>query len=430
MDYEKIILEWKNFEIPEIFNRNYSLNINHDLISTISGPRRAGKTYFCFQLIKKLSKEKIPIGNILYINFEDEKLINADSSDLDNLFQKYLEIFQIDDNSKIFLFFDEIQNVKNWSNWIRRIYDTKKNIRIVLTGSSSKLLSKEISTNLRGRTFNLEVLPFSFREFLNLEKISFYNKVDSFKNENKIKNKFKEYLSLGGYPFTTINKNFDRDKILQEYYNSMIFHDVVERYKIKDVKKLQLIARLFFESVSKEVSYNKISNKLKSIGFDITRNTVQEYISYLEEAYLFFQVLKYEYSLSKQIGSIKKIYCIDNGILNSLTFKFSEDYGKLLENLVFLELYRRGKKVFYNRDRYECDFVIQEKTKIVEAIQICYKLDDASRKREVEGIVEAMNKFKLEEGLILTYNQEEEISIDKKKIFIRPVWKWLLNNSF
>lgn len=423
MDYEKIVLEWKGFDVPDVVDRDYDINLKYDLVTTISGPRRAGKTYFCFQIMKKLMCKNV---NILYINFEDEKLIGANEKDLSGLFEKYLEIFEVEDGEKIYLFFDEIQNVVNWSNWVRRVYDTKKNVKIVLTGSSSKMLSKEISTSLRGRVYNIEMFPFSFREYLKFVGVEFGSKVSRYKNMAKIKSVFRNYLVNGGYPFLIVNSDVPRTEILQGYYNSMIFQDVVERYKISDVKKLQLLAKLVFESTSKEISYSKLSNKMKSIGFDISRNTVQEYVSYFEEAYLFFQVLKFEYSLSRQLGSIKKVYCVDNGMLNSISFKYLKDYGKLLENVVFLELKRRKSKVYYNREKYECDFLLQSRNKIVGVIQVCYKIDEENREREVKGLVEALKKFRLKEGIIITYEQNDEFVVEGKKIKVLKVCDWLL----
>jgi len=168
---------------------------------------------------------------------------------------------------------------------------------------------------------------------------------------------------------------------------------------------------------------------MTSLGFKLTRNTVGNYISYFEEAYLFFQVLKYEYSIQKQLGSIKKVYCIDNGLLNAVSFKFSDDYGKLLENLVFLELYRRKKKIYYNRGKFECDFLVQEKNKITDAVQVCYELTDDNKEREINGLVEAMKKFKLKKGTIITYDDDDEIVRDGLKIKVVPAWKWMLEGK-
>lgn len=427
MDYKKIIVYWKEFEIPEILERNIKIDAKSDFIYTISGPRRAGKTYFCFQMIKEFLKKGVSKKNILYINFEDNTLLGAEAGDLDKLLETFFELYSPEKNQKIYLFFDEIQIVKDWDAWARKIYDSRKDIKIILTGSSSKLLSKEISTKLRGRVLNKEIFPLSFQEILLWKKIEYNPKTISYSKEKAaIKKEFSSYLFNGGYP-AIIAQNLQKENVLQSYYESMIFKDIVERYKIEDVKKLRALANLLFESVSKEMSYSKIANKLNSIGFRISKNTIIEHISYFEDAYLFFQNLKYEYSLAKQLGSIKKVYCIDNGLLNSVSFKFSDDAGKLMENLVFVELKRTGKQIYYSRKNYECDFLIVEKNKVREAIQVTKKLDEDNEKREINGLVEAMKEHKLKKGTLLTEEQEDEKIIENKRIKIIPIWKWLID---
>ncbi len=426
MDYKQIITFWKEFDIPKALERKILVDVNTDFIITITGPRRAGKTYFCFQLISKLLEKGIFKDNILYINFEDNKLLGTNSKDLDKLLETFFELYQINKKQKIYLFFDEIQTVKNWDSWARTIHDTKKNIQIILTGSSSKLLSKEISTKLRGRVLNYEIFPLSFKEILNWKNITYDLKTISYsKNKTDIKRLFSLYVLNGGYP-SLIFQDLQKENILSSYYESMIFKDIIERYKIEDVNKLKALANLLFESVSREISYSKLTNKLSSIGFKTSKNTVIEYLSYFEEAYLFFQNLKYEYSLAKQLGSIKKLYCIDNGLLNTVSFKFSDDFGKLLENLVFIELRRRNEQVYFFKKNYECDFLIVRKNKVSLAIQVTKKLDDDNEKREINGLLEAMRKHKLNEGIILTEEAEEERNIEGKKIRIIPIWKWLL----
>ncbi|MCK5123138.1 MAG: ATP-binding protein [Candidatus Pacebacteria bacterium] len=428
MNYEKIIIKWKEFQIPEVLKRLINLDLNHDFITTITGPRRAGKTYFCFQIIISLLEKGISKENILYINFEDEKLLNANANDLDNLFEKYLEFSEINNKQNIFLFLDEIQNVANWDSWIRRISDTEKNIKLILTGSSSKLLSKEISTKLRGRSLNTEVYPLSFEEHLKWKNIDYNLKtIIHSKDKIAVKKAFSLYLFEGGYPALSVNKKLPREQVLQGYYQSMLFKDIVERYKIKEVKKLKILIKLLFESVTKEISYNKLANKLKSLGFKISKNTIIEYISHLEDAYLFFENIKYEYSITKQLGSIKKIYCIDNGLLNATSFKFSDDRGKLMENLVFIELKRRKKEVYFYSDKNECDFLIKEKNKITSAIQVSEKIEDNNDKREINGLISALEKYDLKEGMVLSLDDEKKQEIiKKKKIKFIPIWKWLL----
>lgn len=430
MDYKNLIVQWKEFEMPYVLDRDINVNLNVDFITAITGPRRAGKTYFCFQLIKELVK-KISRENVLYINFEDERLIGIEANNLNELLDAFYEMSKIDKNNNIYLFLDEIQNVKNWDMWTRRIYDTKKNIRLILTGSSSKLLSREISTKLRGRVINIEVFPLSFKELLKWNNINYDLNIISYsKNKIEIKKLFNLFLFNGGYPIINIEKKILKDEILQKYYESMIFKDVIERHKIKEIKKLRVLASILFDSATREISYNKLANKLKSLGFNINTNTIINYISYFEDAYLFFENLRYEYSTVKRLGSIKKIYCIDNGLLNAVSFKFSQDVGKLLENLVFIELKRRKKEVYYHRDNYECDFIVKEKNKVNEIIQVTKELNDENYKREINGLTEALRKYKLKSGLFLTYDQEREEKIDNKIIKIIPVWKWLLIGKF
>ena len=429
MDYKQIITFWREFNIPNALKRAIKVDVNTDFIVTITGPRRAGKTYFCFQLINQLLDTGISKENILYINFEDNKLLGAEAKDLDKLIEIFFELSQINKKQKIYLFFDEIQTVKNWDSLIRTINDTRKDIQIILTGSSSKLLSREISTKLRGRVLNYEIFPLSFKEILNWENIKYNLKTISYsKNKIEIKKLFSSFVFNGGYP-VIISQNLEKEIILQNYYESMIFKDIIERYKIEDVNKLKALANLLFESVSKEMSYNKLANKLNSIGFKISKNTVIEYLSHFEDAYLFFQNLKYEYSLAKQLGSIKKIYCIDNGLLNAVSFKFSDDLGKLLENLVFIELRRRNEQIYYHRKKYECDFLIVRKNRISLAIQVTKELNDENEKRELNGLLEVMNEYKLKESILLTEEQEEERIIEGKKVKIIPVWKWLLEEN-
>ncbi len=430
MDYKTIITFWKEFKLPQLFNRLIDINLDLDFITAITGPRRAGKSFFCFQLIKNLIDKGIPKDNILYINFEDNRLIGANSDDLERLLETFFELYNISKNNKIYLFFDEIQAVTNWDSWVRKIYDIRKDIKLILTGSSSKLLSREVSTKLRGRVLNKEIFPFSFKEVLSLNKIKYDLKTVSYsQDKSEIMKHFSSFILNGGYPAIVIGVINEKDMILQSYYESIILKDIVERHKIEDVKKLTLVLNLLSESASKEISYTKIANKLSSAGIKIIANTVLEYISYFEEAYLFFQNLKYEYSLTKQIGSIKKIYCIDNGLLNILKFRFSDDFGRLLENIVFIELKRRNKTIYYNKEKYECDFIIQEKSKIVSLIQVTEKITDENKKREIKGLLEAMKKFDLNKGLILTYDEERDIKIKNKEIKVIPVWKWMLLNS-
>lgn len=427
MDHKRIIVQWLEFEIPPVFPRASSIDLELDFVWTVIGARRVGKTFFCFQTIGEFIKKGVPKKNILYINFEDEKLLGADAEDLNKLLDAYFELSAPSKKYKTYLFLDEIQNVTNWDAWVRRVHDTEKNLKIVLTGSSSKLLSKEISTRLRGRVMSCEIFPVSFRELLSWKNIDYDLKtIAHSKQRFKIKKLFGEYLTSGGFPAIVLNPHYEED-ILQRYYDSMIFRDVVERHNIKDAKKLKILGKMLFERVAGDLSYNKLANQLKSAGYDFSTNTVIEYISHFEDAYVFFQNIRYEYSLTKQLGAIKKLYCIDNGLLNSVSFKFSEDLGKLVENLIFISLKCQGRELYYYRGDYECDFLIKEKNKIVGALQVTAELNEDTYQREVRGLVEAMDAYTLKEGTVVVYegDAKEEI-IDGKKIRTVPAWLWLL----
>ncbi|MFH0861134.1 MAG: ATP-binding protein [Candidatus Altiarchaeota archaeon] len=426
MEHKKIIVQWKEFELPKLMPREVSVNLTVDFIVTITGPRRAGKTYLCFQMMNRLISDGVPKENILYVNFEDEKLLGAEAKDMEFLMDSFYELSNVDKEQSIYLFFDEIQNVKDWDMWVRRIYDTQKNVKLILTGSSSKMLSREISTKLRGRVLNYEVFPLSFREYLSWKNVPYdLRTLSESRDRHEVKKQYDEFLAGGGYPAVVFSQ-MPKELILQSYYEAMIFKDIVERHSIKEIKKLRLLANLLFELTSRELSYSKLANRMKSLGLSTSKNTIIEYVSHFEDAYLFFQNLKYDYSITKQLGSIKKLYCIDNGLLNAVSFKFAEDTGRLMENLVYVELRRRGKRVYYHKNRAECDFLVQEKNRVVSAIQVTHKLDEENERREINGLMEAMETHKLEAGVIITSSQEEEKRIDGREITITPVWKWLL----
>jgi len=426
MDHKKVIVQWQEFELPETLPRAKQIAFDPGFITTVTGPRRAGKTWLCFQAMRKLLDAGVPRSNMLYINFEDEKLRGAGAEDLESLLAAFFELSEIGKKHDIYLFLDEIQNVNDWDIWVRRTHDMRRNIRLVVTGSSSKMLSKELSTRLRGRVLNVEVMPVSFREWLGWKGISYGLKTISQSDRRfAVKKEFNRYLTTGGFPAVLTSKQ-PAEPILQGYFDSMIFKDVVERNRIKDSRKVKMLAGLLFESVAKEISYSRLSDRLSQLGFDLTKKTVIGYMSYFEDAYLFFQNLRYEYSLMKRLGSVKKLYCIDNGLLNSVSFKFSEDRGRLLENLVFIELKRMGMEVYYNRGNNECDFIVKEKDKVTAAIQVTEELGSENRERELAGLLEAMGKFGLASGTIITCDQEEERIIGGRKVSIIPAWKWLL----
>jgi predicted AAA+ superfamily ATPase len=323
----------------------------------------------------------------------------------------------------MFFFFDEIQEVTNWEKFVRRVYDNyTKNI--IITGSSSKLLSKEIATSLRGRSLAYNIFPLSFREYLSFKEIpiDFYNE----KNKFLIKKEFNEYIKKGCFPETIFYDDITLEKTYQEYLNVMIFKDIIDRYNIKNREVLNIFIKKTISNIGVDFSINKFVNEIKSEGLKVSKDFLYELPNYLEDIFLVFFLEKYEKSQMKRSLSSKKAYTIDSGFSN--LFKFNEDYGRILENGVFIELKRKELEIYFHRNLFECDFIIKQRDTITHAIQVTKTLNDKeTRTREIKGLLEAMNEYGLNKGLILTDDEEGEETINNKKIKIIPVWKWLLS---
>ena len=360
----------------------------------ITGIRRCGKSTFLHQILKKQKKG-------YYLNLEDPRLINFELPD----FNKTETILQELYGKGQTYFFDEIQNVEKWEKFIRYLTDKKE--KVVITGSNASILSRELGTKLTGRHLRLEMFPFSFREFLILKK------------EKPTIKTFEEYLYKGGFPEYLKKEN---PAILHELLSDVLMKDIAIRFNIKNTNILNKIAIYLISHVGKEFSYNSIKKmfEIKSV------QSVIDYVSYFENAYLIFTMPRFSYSYKQQQVNPKKAYSIDNGLSYNNSASFSKDKGKMLENMVFLELRRTFKDIFYFKEEKECDFVIKEKEKITHAIQVCFDFNEENKDREIGGLISALKKFNLKEGIILTHNQEDEFLIDNKKITVKPVWKWLL----
>ena len=400
--------EQENLIDREIFFKVESY-IKNDFVIIISGIRRCGKSTLLSQIRKKYSG--------YYLNFDDERLINFKIEDFKVLEELFIELYG---EKKIF-YFDEIQNIPMWERFVRRLHDERK--KVFITGSNASMLSKELGTHLTGRYLMLQMFPFSFKEFLHLKKIELNEKsVFLTASRAKIKKNFADYFISGGFPEYLKELNTDYLKTL---YENIIYRDILVRYKISDEKRLKELVNLAINNISKEISFNSIKKTL-SLG---SSTTVKDYFDYLENSFILFLVPKFDYSLRKQMYYNKKVYCIDNGLAKYIGFRVTPDSGKLLENIVFLELKRKGKEIYYYADQKECDFVIKDGSKIIQVIQCCYELTRENKEREIIGLTKAMDKFKLKEGFILTYDQEEEMSLKGKKVIVKPVWKWLLEKT-
>ena len=414
----------RDFHLSENFDvkpRNIQPPIDTKKIITLIGVRRCGKTSIFYHMINQLI-EKIEKTKILFLNFEDERF-ELNSDELDLILQAYMELYPSYKLSECYFFFDEIQNIPNWEKFIRRMYDTiSKNIFI--TGSNSKLLSSEIATSLRGRTLNFEIFPLSFKEYLSFKdiEVDFY----SSKSLAFIKNAQESFLKNGSFPEILFLEEIYANKTLQEYFNVLLYKDLAERYNITNTVALKFFLKRIISSSTKQISINKIFNELKSSGIKIGKNTLYEFLEYVQNIYLALTLQKYDNSLiNKELGE-KKIYSIDIGLNNATEFRFSDDIGKSLENAVFLELKRKEFDIYYYRtSKSECDFLVFDKNTICDVIQVTFDMgDENTKKREIKGLIEACKNFDLKSGTIITFDSEDELIENGIKIKIIPFYKW------
>src|SRR3989344_7204040 len=404
LDQNKLLVE------PNLISRDkeriLEKYLQNKFIIIISGIRRCGKS----TLIKKIKS----LHPGYYLNFDDERLLSFKVENFQLLYETFLELYG---ERKIF-YFDEIQNIIGWERFVRRLSEQGK--KVFVTGSNATLLSRELGTHLTGRYLEVRLYPFSFNEFLKFKKFKLEkNSVYHTSSKVALKQHFEEYLLEGGFPEYIKDKNKDYLKLL---YENILYRDILVRYKLSNERNLKDLVHLAVTNLSNKISFNSLT-KLLNIS---SPTTIKEYFDYLENSYLSFLVSSFDYSLKRQIRSAKKVYIIDNALASYLGFRFSKDHGKLLENLVFLELKRRGKEIYYFSDSNECDFVLKEGINATESIQVCYDFNKENQEREISGLLGVMAKLKLKKGLVLTMEREEELKVGGKKIIVKPIWKWLL----
>jgi predicted AAA+ superfamily ATPase len=423
---KKIIVEWLGEKVfPPLVKRDTpDLVLEHaSEIIAAAGPRRAGKTCYMYQLIQDLMGQ----GNwsredILFIDFEDYRLTDFTAADTDVLLAAF---HQVTGKAPTFLFFDEIQRLPGWSRVLRTLHNQNR-YRIVVTGSNAGLLEKEIATELRGRCRNILILPFSFPEFLRFHGIPHDERTLLTPARGRILKAFEQYLKEGGFP-EVVKKEIISEKreLLQTYYRSIFYRDILERYNIKAKTVLEAIMRYILNTYSDLFSISMFEKELKRHHLPGSKQTISNYLGYLQEAFFVIAHDKFSYSPRQRIMNPKKIYLLDTGF-SLLSTDYSENRGKLLENAVAVEMFRRGVECFYYKGRRECDFIVKRGTKPEAAIQVCWGLTQKNEAREFRGLREAMKAFDIEEGFILTNDEERGLTMEGTKIQIMPVWKWLM----
>jgi len=420
-----VIKDWQGtFPRAEVWERNLQVPLDSQKIISLIGPRRCGKTYYLYQLINQLSARG-PNAKFIYLNFEDERL-TLTSAQLYLILEAYSELYPENYGQELYLFFDEIQEIDGWEKFVRRMYDTvTKNI--FLTGSSAKMLGKEIATSLRGRNLVYHLFPLSFEEYCRFQNLDVRD-VHSTHARAVLKSQFEKYIRQGGYPETVGMDAELAQRTLQSYFDVMLFRDIIERHEISNPIVLKTFLKKILNNISQPLSVNKFYNELKSQGLQTSKNAIYEYLDHAADCFLLFLLDAYEPSTAKQQMKGNKAYAVDTGLVNAITFRYSEDKGRLLENIVYLHLAREERAVCYLKNKYECDFVVSENATITQALQVCLTLqNEATRQREIRGLLHAAERFDLPEAHIITLDEEDEIATDGKRILVRPAWKWMLN---
>lgn len=370
-----------------------SIELNSQYATIISGIRRCGKSTLLKQILQS-------IPNYYYLNFEDTRLTDFEPSDFNKLDDVFMEEFGSSDTYLL----DEIQNVSEWEIFVRSRLDRGK--KFVITGSNASLLSRELGTRLTGRHNNVELFPFSYSEYLD------------FKKEKPSKINFQEYNEDGGFP---IYLQYGKPEMLRQLLSDIVQRDIVARYNLRSSKIIMEIALYLITNIGREFSYSNLAKRYY-VG---STNTVISFVSHLEDSYLLFTVQRFDFSLKKQQVSPRKVYSIDNGLISTNSVSFSSNRGRMLENTVFLHLRRSYSEIFYFRKNRECDFLVREKNAIKMCIQVTFELNDENKDREIAGLLEAIEEVKLKEGLIITYDQEDEFTQNDVRIKVRPAWKWI-----
>lgn len=387
-----------------------------DLIKIITGPRRVGKSVFALLLLKDV--------DFAYINFDDESFLKIKNND-----EILKALFEVYPNAKI-IFFDEIQNLNNWELFVNKLQ--RRGYNIILTGSNAKLLSRELAINLTGRHINIEVFPFSFAEFLTAKN---YDTEKEFMNvpENKgqVLNYLDEYMKNGGYPEVVV-KNLDPREYLETLFDAVLFKDIVKRYKIRFAQKLYDLAVYLASNFSGEFSFTKLKNILE---FNSTK-TLQDYFGYLQETYLFFSLNRFSFKLKEQFKAPKKIYLMDNGFIQAKAFQHSQNTGKLMENLIFIEMLRRGYHqnrdifLYKTKNNKEIDFVVKQEANVKKLIQACFGLEAAeTQRREIKALLEASAELKCNDLEVITWDKDAIEKIKDKEVKYVPLWNWLLKKK-
>lgn len=426
-----LILDFLEFPLETGVPRQMHIESVPGKATVCVGVRRCGKSTYMFQVIQSLIKKGVSRENILYLNFFDDRLHDLQHDGMGLILEAYYSLYPEKKNvEKVYCFFDEIQVIPGWEPFIDRLMRTE-NCEIYITGSSAHLLSKEIATQMRGRALSWEMFPFSFKEYLNSKGINIDGSLST-KKRFLVQNGFEEYWQTGGFPEVIALPRNLRVKIHQEYFQAILFRDLVERHDVSHPKAITDLAYRLIDTTASLYSINSLTGYLHSLSYKAPKAAVSSYIEWFEDAYFLFTVRVFDASLARSKTAPKKIYCIDHAFVTSISSGILVNSGHLLENLVFTALRRTSPHVYYYKTKggREVDFIVQaqDRTKIL--VQVCESIaNDKTRKREVLALSEAMAELGLNSSIIVTRNEEEQFNIEDRSIHVMPIWRFLLEGS-
>jgi len=388
--------------------------------SIVAGVRRAGKSTILLQVLRKLIDSGTPRENILYVNFEEPTFIPYLTVEfLLRIHDLYLERFN--PRGRTYVVLDEVQLVPGWERFVRGLYDRDKDIKFYITGSSSKLLSKEYGTSLTGRIVSNEVFPLSFQEFLAFKEKEEMIERSRGKGSPALRNLFNQYTRFGGFPQVVLTEEEkDKMQILKDYYTAVIEKDIIQRYQVRDIKKLKEFCLNLYANVATHFSGYQAEKRQK-----ISQPTANKFLEYAREVFLVQTTDYFSYSFTKQKANPYKVYAIDPGLYNAVSFRFSENIGRIFENVVYLALRKKGEEIFYWKRKGEVDFLIRKGTRIDRLINVCWELNKKNEKREFSGLYEAMKQFNVSNAQIIVSGYDDQVDIKGKKIVISNFFNWL-----
>ena len=426
---KSIILDFQEYRLETGVPRRLQIETVQRKAAVCIGVRRSGKSTYMFQVIQRLLDGGVPRQNILYLNFFDDRLHNLRQDNLGLIAEAYYSIYPGKKNTEtIYCFFDEIQAALGWEPFVDRLMRTEK-CEVYLTGSSARMLSKEIATQMRGRALSWELFPFSFREFLNFKGIECAGPLST-KKRLLVQKAFEEYRETGGFPEVAGLDRQLRIRIHQEYFHAILFRDLVERHDVSHPKAVTDLAHWLVDNTASLYSVNNLTGYLKSLGHKAPKSAVSDFLEWFEDAFFLFTVRIFDASLARSNTNPKKIYCVDPALVTSVSSGILVNSGHLLENLVFIALRRLHPEIYYYKTKgsREVDFVVPMRNRTRILVQVCESLaDPQTKKREMAALTEAMAESNIRSGILVTGNEDARIDTGRGTIEVVPAWRFLLD---